>query len=449
MPALDTRTLCAAFAPFRPHLTRPSFVRFVLVAVSWLLIAGGRHTVSAGLVALGLAATRDWSGFYRLFNGGRWDPVALGRALLHTWVARLAADAVLTFVLDDTVLPHPAGAKVFGAGSHRDPVRSGKGRRGRVFVRGHRWVVLALVVRVPFARRPWAVPVLLRLYRTKGSAAEHVKVTEIARALIDTLARWLPGRALRVVADATYTNGTVMRDLPRRVTFVGALREDAVLTAPPPPRPPGALGRRRKKGARLPTPAQLVEDASRPWARVGATLYGRAKRPSYKSIQAQWYKACGEAELRVVVVRALCAKKPWRAFVSTDPDLPAAALLETFAARWSIESFFRDLRQHLGWSQPQVRAEAAVLRLAPFLGLLYGALVLWAVRVGLTLKTAGVPARRWYRRKDVLTTEDLVRAARAAAGRGDLLREAGDLHDLQEKVAPPRHDTTSTIPMAA
>jgi hypothetical protein len=448
MPALDGRTLCAAFAVFRPHLTRRTFVKFVLVAVAWLAIAG-RHTLAAGLVALGLTDVRDWTAFYRLFNRGRWRPDVLGRALLDAWVARLG-DAVLTFVVDDTLLPHP-GPCVWGAGRHRDAIRSAK--RGRVFARGHRWVVLALVVRVPFARRPWALPVLCRLYRTRATCAATgsapVKVTVVARALITTLAAWLPGRRLRVVGDSAFTNGTVMRDLPPHVTFVGALRDDAVLTAAPPPRPAHARGRRRTQGARLPTPAALVAAAAYPWRHVTAVLYGRVARPAYKVLQAQWYKACGPAELRVVVVRALCARRAWRAFVSTDPALDVAALLETFAARWSIETFLRDAKQHLGWAQPQVRAHAAVLRVVPFIALVYGALVLWAVRHGVTADAAGVRATRpWYRHKDVLTVEDLVRLARRAAGDRRIFREASDLRDLPETTPTPRPHDGCTIPMA-
>jgi predicted metal-binding membrane protein len=57
---------------------------------------------------------------------------------------------------------------VFGIGTHLDAVRST--RRHRVFCFGHCWVVLTVLVRVPFSRRTWALPVLFRLYRNARSA---------------------------------------------------------------------------------------------------------------------------------------------------------------------------------------------------------------------------------------------------------------------------------------
>lgn len=450
MPAATARTLRAGFDVFRPHLTRPSFEKFVLLACAWVLV-GGRHTVAAGLVALGLGGVRDWTGFYRLFNRACWSAEALGRALLQQWVARLGPGA-LTFALDDTALPH-VGPALWGLGTHRDPVRSSK--RHKRFLTGHRWVVLALVVRLPFARRPWAIPVLLRLYRTRATCTAtkdaHTKVTALARGTLETLAQWLPTRQLRVVVDAGLTNGTVMRGLPANLAVIGALRSDAVLTAVPPAsaRRTGSAGRPRQYGPRLPTPAALADDRRVPWQRVTATLYGRTRRPAYKTLRAQWRKACGPQELRVVVVRAFCARHATRAFVTTDVTLDVVALLESFAARWSIETLFRDLRQHFGWAHPQVRVRGAVERFAPFIAWVYGVVVLWAVRVRLGLGTAHVPVRRWYPRKRVLTFEDLVHAARGALWRSRVFGEATVFHDMPKTSPPPRAAAEGTILMAA
>ena len=38
---------------------------------------------------------------------------------------------------------------------------------------GHKWVVLAVLVKFPFASRPWALPVLVALYRTPEWDREH------------------------------------------------------------------------------------------------------------------------------------------------------------------------------------------------------------------------------------------------------------------------------------
>jgi hypothetical protein len=64
--------------------------------------------------------------------------------------------------VDDTVEEHK-GKKVWGKARHRDPVRSS--RSYTAFRWGHKWVVRSILVKFPWARRPWALPVLVALYR--------------------------------------------------------------------------------------------------------------------------------------------------------------------------------------------------------------------------------------------------------------------------------------------
>ena len=74
-------------------------------------------------------------------------------------------DGPVSLAGDDTVDEH-RGAKVYGKGCHRDPVRSTHSYTAYRW--GHKWVVLAILVQFPFATRPWALPVLVALYRSAG-----------------------------------------------------------------------------------------------------------------------------------------------------------------------------------------------------------------------------------------------------------------------------------------
>jgi hypothetical protein len=91
-------------------------------------------------------------------------------------------------VVDDTLCRHK-GPHVFGLGNHLDAARSTK--RTKVFAFGHVWVVLALVVRVPFARRSFALPLLLRLHRNEKDCARNGAAyrpkTALARELIEVV----------------------------------------------------------------------------------------------------------------------------------------------------------------------------------------------------------------------------------------------------------------------
>src|SRR5690606_17144580 len=94
------------------------------------------------------------------FSRATWTADALGERVYRRIAAR--SGDTIRVVLDDT-LASKKGPKIFGLGNHLDAVRST--RRQKIFVFGHCWVVLAVLVRVPFSRRSWALPVLFRLYR--------------------------------------------------------------------------------------------------------------------------------------------------------------------------------------------------------------------------------------------------------------------------------------------
>jgi hypothetical protein len=240
------------------------------------------------------------------------------------------------------------GPHVFGIGSHLDAVRST--RRFRVFAFGHCWVVLALLLPMPFCDRTWALPLLFRLYRNKKECEKkkepYRKKTELAREVLEVFATWVGGRRVELAADSAYCNDTITRGLPSNIVLFGAMRPDAVLTAPPPAR------RRKKKGGRpskrgrvLAKPEALARDNRRPWESCEAVLYGKKRTVRYKTMEAQWYRACGVQLLRIVVVKISQGTIGIRVFFSTDATLPVHQILETYAGRWEIEACFRNLKQ--------------------------------------------------------------------------------------------------------
>ena len=73
---------------------------------------------------------------------------------------------------------------------------------------GLRWISLMWLASIPWANRTWALPVLTalapseRYYKSMGK--DPKKLTDWARQLILQLRRWLPKRALVLVADSSY-----------------------------------------------------------------------------------------------------------------------------------------------------------------------------------------------------------------------------------------------------
>ena len=218
---------------FRIVFTNPTFHNFVIVAVGWLL-SPGRHAVTAALVASSVSGLRHHAAFHRFFSAGTWSPDEFGRCVF-CWLLRFVdTSEPIPLALDDT-LASKKGAKIFGIGNHIDPVRSTK--RHRIFSFGHVWVVLAVVIRLPFCRRPWALRVVFRLYRNKKECSSNKRLyrkkTELAREMLDVFAGWVDGRRCELSADSAYCNSTVTRGLARNIVLFGSMRPDAVLTAAP------------------------------------------------------------------------------------------------------------------------------------------------------------------------------------------------------------------------
>lgn len=413
----------------RPALTRPSFSNMLVLVVGWIVTQAPLRAVTEVLVATGVAGRRHHEAFHRFFSRGTWSADEIGYFLLRRLEA-LIGQGPLRVVIDDTLAPKK-GPHVFGLGVHLDPVRST--RKHRIFAFGHCWVTLAVLVRLPFSRRTWALPVLFRLYRNvkdhEKEGTSYRKKTELAREMLDAICRWFD-RPIEVCADAAYCNDTVMRSLPERVVFFGAMRPDAVLTAAPSVR--AKTGRPPKRGSVLPKPEQLASNADVPWKSVKASLYGKLVDVRYKEICAQWYRACGTRLLRVVVVTTPTGSLPLRVFFCTDPARDVPTIVETYACRWAIEVCFRDLKQVLGFADSTARARAAVLRVAPFVGLLYSVLVIWFAEGAWKSNLATPPLRPWYSHKREHSFSDILRAARRMLQGVDVLDPASDFMNLRK-----------------
>lgn len=416
----------------QPALTRPGFRNAWVVFAGWVMTRG-THAVTQSLVETDVARRVHHERFHRFFSRGTWDPDRVGRLLLERVVARLIGpDERIVLALDDT-LAAKKGEAVWGIGSHLDAVRSTK--KLRVFCFGHVWVVLSVVVSVPFSSRRWALPVLFRLYRNKKECEKrgqpYRKKTDLGREMVDLAVGWLAARKVDVVADSAYCNDTLMGEL-KGATVIGAIRPDAVLTAAPTRAEQKRTGRRRVRGKLLPKPEEIFDDPKRPWLTLKATLYGRATTVHYKTIVAQWYRGAGVQLGRVVIVRVDEGKLRMRVFFCADAERQVADILLTYSWRWAIEVCFKDLKQLLGFADSSARKQESVERMAPFVGYAYTMLVLWFADGIWSTPVAAPPIRPWYLRRKHASFADILRAAQRAIQSTDVLDPARDLDNLAQ-----------------
>jgi hypothetical protein len=142
--------------------TTPGFATFAAL-LAGLVANTARDTVTGILTGAGLARIWPHDRAHAFFSRASWNPEILGMCLSHLIVRTLLpAGAALTVAVDDTLFKR-RGKKVFGAAWKHDGAAPGPHGVGR----GTCFVVLALVVEVPFLTRPVALPVVARLHRPK------------------------------------------------------------------------------------------------------------------------------------------------------------------------------------------------------------------------------------------------------------------------------------------
>lgn len=338
---------------------------------------------------------------------------------------------VLVGAVDDT-LARKSGRHIWGAGMHHDPLRSTRSRCLLAF--GHNWVVLSHHVSFPFApEKTWALPILVQLYRKrkknklargKGGKLERKQVGEASRQqyrtrpqsaleMIQLLASWVPQRKLRILGDSEYAGQSISRHLPGNVELTSRLKMNAALFEPPPEKP-AHRGRPRKKGKRLPSPLQMAQDPHARWRKATLRLYGRKVKLWYQSIDALWYSSAGQRLLRIVVVRDPQGHRRDNCSYSTDLTLRPTEIIELFFLRWPLEVCFRDVKQLLGFEDPQNRVSKATQRTTPLAFYIYDLVLLWYAQDDHRLRTDSLLPRRWYRQKASVSFEDILRALRYA-----------------------------------
>ncbi|MGW1055234.1 IS701 family transposase [Streptomyces sp. NPDC002521] len=273
-----------------------------------------------------------------------WDLGQVGLALARTvvaWFVPVGGAVTVAVAVDDTLFRRD-GRKVYGAKYQHDG--SARGRDG--IGRGNCFVIVGIVVAVPFLARQVCLPVLFRLHIPKAGPSK----TEQARALVDLLAQALPGRTIHVVGDALY-RGPAWHDLPARVTFPTRLAANAVLYGPEPPRI-GKRGHPGWKGGRLGTAAETAATAT--WRCTKVTRYGKTETVGLAVIPCLWWGSLHRTPIRVILIRDLDETKPYTlALVTTDLTSTPEQIVARYASRWFIEQSIKDGKQLLGAGDAQ------------------------------------------------------------------------------------------------
>lgn len=358
--------------------TQPTFQRILALIVGAILTTG-RHTVTGVLWTMRGLIDGHFSSYHRVFSRAVWSPWPLGKVLASAVLRLIPQDEPVLVPMDDTTAQH-RGKKVYGKGCHHDAVRSS--HKLVVWRWGHRWVVLAISVKLPFTWRRWALPVLAALYRTKelnrAEGRRHKTAPDLARQLMATLIHWFPQRKFIFLGDGGYASHELARFCQRHrrhATLVSRFHKDANLYGLP-PQTKGRKGRPRIKGPKLPAPQDVVAGNRRTRATVG-WYGGDDRRVELVSGTGHWYKAGhGLVHVRWVYTHDVQGTHRDDYFYSTDPELDPRHIITWFTARWPIETTFQEVRAHLGFESTCQRVANSILRTGPCLLGLYSLVTL-------------------------------------------------------------------------
>lgn len=403
----------------------------------------GRHTITGLLYTAGRQFL-DWSADYRLFSRDVWDPRELFVPITRGLVDLLPPGTPIVGAMDDTHVKK-TGTRIPGVGYKRDPLSPAFHTN---FIRAQRFLqVSGLLPDAQPAGSARAIPIAYEhvppVPKPKKNAPEEEweayrkrqreqnlsthGVQAIRRLREDLDQRH--GAAERILAmsvDGSYTNATVLKNLPPRTTLIGRVRKDAKLCAPPRPEDQQPRGTKRQYGEPLPTPEQIRQDESIPWQEVQAYASGKRHTFQVKTVgPVLWSKAGAKQPLRLVVIAPvgyrlrkgskLLYRQP-AYLICTDPNLPIEQVIQYYLWRWDIEVNHRDEKQIIGVGEAQVRSPQSVDRQPALAVASYSILLLAAARVfGTDTPRGRLPLPKWQskRTEQRLSTQELVRQLRS------------------------------------
>ncbi len=360
----------------------PSVLPKFMTLLQGAVLTTGCRTVSRILRLVGSFADAHPSSYHRVLSHRRWSMWPLARALAEYVIAAFYHAGVIRLAGDETVTEH-TGKKVFGKGRHRDAKRSTHSYIAHLW--GHKWVVLAILVDLPGASRPWALPILIALYRSEKDnqalGRRHKTPTDLMRQLLCVMLRWFPARKFIFSGDGGYGTHALTRFAHRhrkQLTLVSRFHADASLYAAPPKSGKASVGRPRVKGKKQPSPEAIVQRTKRR-KKLRVQWYGSETR-TVEIITGTgfWYRAGeGIVEVLWVYVHDLTGTHRDEYFYTTDVHLTPRQVIEYFTGRWSIEVTFQEARAYLGIETTRGWSQQTVLRAEPCLFGLYTVVALW------------------------------------------------------------------------
>lgn len=404
---------------------------------------------------------KDWSASYRLFKGERMKLDELFRSIRKQVIHLNGPQQPIYAHMDDTLL-RKRGKKIHGTGWMRDPLGPPFASN---FVWGQRFIQISLsllenstfgpsraipvdFVHCPPVQKPSkkATQQEIAVYRErqkkeKMSAVGIKRIIHLRNNLDDD------GHAntkLVLSVDGSYTNETVLKQLPANVDLIGRIRKDAKLYQLPGPSK-GQRGRKRYYGSELPTPEQIRQDPTIPYQSVEAWAAGKMRTFDVKLVKNVRWRKSKDRNLMLIIIRPVSYRLTKKSrllyrnpayLISTDQNTDIRLLLQAYIRRWEIEVGFRDQKTLIGCGQAQVRERDAVQKVPAFISACY-AMILLASHITNLNQNISLPGPKWYKnqQKSRTTTGDILNRLRTERWVESMNINFSDFVNIEEKLA--------------
>lgn len=375
---------------------------------------------------------KDWSCYYRLFDGKRININGLFKSIFLKSVDTLKDKEYVVVHMDDTVIKK-TGRKVFGAKWRRDPLGPPFSTN---FIWGQRFVQLSMALPVgeSLIGPSKAIPInfihcpspekpgnnadqqqlehyaeMLKQQKLNKIGADNIIST---RQILDDNGH--KDSKLVVCVDGSYTNITVLKALPKNTTLIGRIRKDAKFNKPVEHQ--NSVGRNKIYGEALPTPEQVRKSDLFEWQSVNAFAAGKYHDFDVKVVKdILWKKAGKDHRLCLIVIRPLSYRLTKKSkllyrqpayLICTDNNMDIQKALQFYLWRWQIEVNIKEEKSLIGVGKAHVRQKEITANLPAFLTVIYATLLLahiLATKDKDNESMTYLPRPKWYPHKNLQT----------------------------------------------
>jgi len=280
----------------------------------------------------------------------------------------IPADEPVVCPADDTT-PQHKGKHVYGKGCHHDACRSTHSHM--VWVWGHKWVVLAINVKFPFASRPWALRCCARCIGQRVEPVRRPAAQNVHRLCCGNCCHTDPlvsREKVHSCGDGGYASHELARFCHRHrrhVTLVSRFHPQANLYEAPPDRRSKKGGRPEPRDRDCPSPPR-PSNVPRPTLHRELVWRQDAARPTDLG-EGHWYKSRRRPGSGPLGVSSRMLRARTGTNTSTAPTRAwrRSRIVSLYTGRWSIEVTFQEVRVHLafprrGTGRPKRAADSAL-----------------------------------------------------------------------------------------